>query len=97
MYEQLEKLDLRYQELEQLLGSQEQITERALYNKLAKELSDIKLVVSCYREYKNVLKEIADLEVVMLGKHEQDFLELVRTEQKTLVERMHFYISHYSC
>ncbi|MCX5669355.1 MAG: peptide chain release factor 1 [Candidatus Omnitrophica bacterium] len=87
MYEQLEKLILRYQELEQLLGSQEQITDRALYNKLAKELSDIKLVVSLYREYKHLLKEIADLEMVISGKHEQDFLELVQLEQKALAEK----------
>ena len=87
MYEQLEKLVLRYQELEQLLGSQEQIADRALYNKLAKELSDIKLVVSYYREYKNLLKEIADLEVVSSGKHDQDFIELVQIERKDLAEK----------
>lgn len=87
MYEQLEKLVLRYQELEQLLGSQEQIADRALYNKLAKELSDIKLVVSYYREYKNLLKEIAELEVVSSGKHDQDFIELVQIERKDLAEK----------
>ena len=87
MYEQLEKLILRYQELEQLLGSQEQITDRALYNKLAKELSDMKLVVSLYREYNNLLKEIADLEIVVSAKHEQDFLELVQLEQQALAEK----------
>ncbi len=69
------------------MGSQEQIADRSLYNKLAKELSDIKLVVSWYREYKNLLKEIADLELVLSGKHEQDFLELVQAEQKTLAEK----------
>jgi peptide chain release factor 1 len=87
MYEQLEKLIIRYQELEQLLGSQEQIADRQLYTKLAKELSDLKLVVSWYREYKNLLKEIVDLEVVMSGKHEQDFLELVQIERKALAEK----------
>ena len=87
MYEQVEKLELRYQELEQLLGSRGQIADRQLYNKLAKELSGIKLPVSLYREYKNLLKEIADLEVVMLGKHDQDFMELAQVEQKTLAEK----------
>ena len=87
MYEQLEKLDLRYQELEQLLGSQQQIVDRQLYNKLAKELSDLKLVVSAYREYKKLLKEIADLELVMEGKHDQDFRELAQIEQDLLSEK----------
>jgi peptide chain release factor 1 len=87
MYEQLEKLVSRYQELEQLLGSDEQIVDRQLYNKLAKELSDIKLVVSLYREYKNLLKEIVDLKAVMSGKHDQDFMELAQVEEKTLEEK----------
>ena len=57
MNEQLEKLEARYEELEQLLGSHEQIADRQLYNKLAKELSDLKPTVVLYREHKNVLKE----------------------------------------
>ena len=87
MYEQLEKSIVRYQELEQLLGSQEQITDRALYNQLAKELSDLRLIVSCYREYKSLVNEIADLAVVISGKHEHDFIELVHAEQKILTEK----------
>jgi peptide chain release factor 1 len=84
MFEQLEKLEARYQELEQLLASQEQIADRQLYNKLAKELSNTKPVVSLFREYKNLLKETSDLEVVVSGKHDQDFLELAQEELKDL-------------
>ena len=69
------------------MGSQEQIADRQLYNKLAKELSDLRPVVSLYREYKDLIKEIADLEVVVSGKHDQDFIELVQAEQKTLAEK----------
>ncbi len=69
------------------MGSDEQIVDRQLYNKLAKELSDIKLVVSLYREYKNLLKEIVDLKAVMSGKHDQDFMELAQVEEKTLEEK----------
>jgi peptide chain release factor 1 len=87
MYEQLEKSVARYQELEQLLGSHEQIADRQAYNKLAKELSDIKEEVSLYREYKSLLKEISDLEAVILGKHDQDLMELAQAEQKALAEK----------
>lgn len=87
MYEQLEKSALRYQELEQLLGNQEQITDRQTYNKLAKELSDLKTIVSLYREYNALLKEITDLQAVLSGKHEQDFIELAQAEQIALSEK----------
>ena len=82
MLEQLDKLEARYQELEQRLASQEQIADRQLYNKLAKELSNTRHVVSLFREYKNLLKEASDLEVVLSGKHDKDCLELAQEELK---------------
>ncbi len=98
MHEQLEKLEARYQELEELLASgfghrkpnhglltsHGQVADRQLYNKLAKEISDIKPAVSLFREYKNVLKEIKELEVVLAQKHDKDFLELAQDESKEL-------------
>ncbi len=84
VYEQLEKLTARYQELEHLLGSNEQIADRQQYNKLAKELSDLKEVVSLFRDYKNLLKEISGLEGVLSGKHDKDFLELAQEELRSL-------------
>jgi len=87
MYKQFEKLVARYQELERLLGDQEQIADRQTYNKLAKELSDIKTPVVLYREYRDLLKETAELEVVMSGKHDQEFMELAQAEQIVLQEK----------
>jgi len=83
-FEQLEKISSRYEELEHLLASHEQIADRQLYNKLAKELSDIKDVVSLFREYKSLLKETSDLEAVLNGKHDKDFVELAQEELKNL-------------
>jgi len=84
MHEQLEKLDGRYQELEGFLGSQEQIADRQQYNKLAKELSDARPTVTLFREYKNLLKEASDLEVVLAQKHDPDFVQLAQEELKEL-------------
>ena len=65
MIEQLEKLEVRYQELEQLLASYEVISDKEQYNKYAKELSDLKELVSLFREYKKLIKEIDDLDAVL--------------------------------
>lgn len=83
-FEQLEKISSRYEELEHLLASHEQIADREQYNKLAKELSDIKETVSLFREYKILLKETSDLEAVLNGKHDKDFVELAHEELKDL-------------
>jgi len=60
------------------------MADRQLYNQLAKELSDIKDAVSLFAEYKDLLKQTDDLEVVLLEKHDKDFLELAKEEFKSL-------------
>ena len=62
MFEQLEKLEKRYQELEHLLASHEVISDKEQYNKYAKELSDLKDRYLYFGNIKRYLKEIEDLE-----------------------------------
>jgi peptide chain release factor 1 len=84
MFEQLKKLESRYMELEQLLASYEVISDREQSNKYAKELASIRGPVSLGREYAQVSKEIEELKIVLNGKHEKDFEELVRKELEEL-------------
>jgi len=85
MFEQFEKLEKRYQELEQLLGSQDSISDREQYNKLAKEHSDLKDKVALYRQYRKVVKEIEGLEAVLDEQHDKEFLELAKKELQDLI------------
>ena len=84
MFEQLKKLQARYQELEQLLGSQDAMSDRDEYNRYAKELSDLSKPVALLREYKRVAREIEGLEVVFREKHDPQFLELAKEEFEEL-------------
>jgi len=81
MFDQLEKLEKRYQELEQLLATHEVISDQALCNKHAKELSDITQPVMLWREYKKLAKEENDLAAVLKEKHEQEFIDLAKREK----------------
>lgn len=86
--EKLEKLEKRYIEIEQLLGSQDAFTDMAQYGKLVKELSDLKGVVVLFREYKKVAKETEDLETELSSEtHDEEFLELIRKELRELVSK----------
>jgi peptide chain release factor 1 len=87
MNEQLEKLDARYRELEHLLASPDMVADRQQYNTLAKELSDIKEAVMLYREQKDLLKELGELEDMLKQKHDKDFQELARQEIEELNAR----------
>ena len=84
IFNQLERLESRYQELEQLLSSAEVLSDRDKSNNLARELSNIRDPVSLYREHKRLLKEIRDLEIVFSQQHDKEFLELARKELEEL-------------
>ena len=76
MIEQLTKLEKRYEELEQLLGTQEVVADKETCNRYAKELSDLSGPVMLFRQYKNISKQAEDLEHVFKEKHDKEFLEL---------------------
>ncbi|MDD2752533.1 MAG: peptide chain release factor 1 [Candidatus Omnitrophica bacterium] len=80
MLEQLEKAQQRYQELENLLGSADVISNKELYGRYVRELSSLKDQVALFREYKRVSTEAKDLELVLQEKHDKDFLDLARKE-----------------
>jgi len=87
MVEQLQKLEVRYQELENFLASYEIISDKERYNKYAKELSELKAPVSLFREYKKLSKEIKDLEIVLKEKHDREFWELAQKELQVLINK----------
>jgi peptide chain release factor 1 len=84
MFEQLQKSEARYQELENLLASHSVITDKEKYNKYAKELSDLKEPVFLFREYNKISKDIEDLTVVLREKHDKEFIELAKKELQDL-------------
>jgi peptide chain release factor 1 len=89
MFEQLEKQEARYQELEGILASYEVISDKEQYNKYAKELSGLKEAVSLFRAHKKVSQELIALEAVLKEKHDGEFLELAEKEsQELLTQRL---------
>ncbi len=80
MFEQLERFEKRYCELEELLGSPEVTSNKEQYNKYAKELSDLQAAVFLFRDFKKTDNELQDLENVFKEKHDKEFLEMVRQE-----------------
>ena len=84
LFEQLEKLEKRYQEIEELLARPEVTSSREQSSKYAKELASIREPVLCFRDYKRVIKEAEELGHVLNEKHDKDFVDLARVEQEEL-------------
>ncbi len=84
MFEQLQKLEDRYNELENLLASGDIMVNKEQYNKYAKELSTLREPVTLFRGYKRASKESEDLGSVLKEKHDREFLELAKAELEEL-------------
>ena len=84
MIKQLEKLENRYRELEQMLASDAVVSDKEKYSKYAKELSDIAEPVGLFRQYRDVVKQEEDLKAILKEKHDHDFLELAEIETREL-------------
>ena len=60
MFERLDQIEARYEELTQALASPEIVTDSARYQKTAKAHSEIAPIVEKYREYKDLKRGIAE-------------------------------------
>ncbi len=87
MLTKLNRLEKRYEELEELLADHAIIADPEKCNKLAKELSDLKEPVFLFRDYKKLTSEIKELEVMLDEKHDKELLEMARTELPELKAR----------
>jgi len=85
--EKLEKLEKRYLELEQKLADINVINDKAQYQKLAKELSDISPFVYKFREYKRIENQKVELNKMISEPHDSDFLDLAKSELSQLEDK----------
>ena len=80
MFESLSKKKERAEELKNLLSDHEILKDRALYQKYAKELSSNSSILQRYDDYLLCEQEKSKLELMLNEKHEQDFIELAKSE-----------------
>jgi peptide chain release factor 1 len=65
MFERLDQIEARYEELNKALASPEIVTDSARYQKTAKAHSEIAPMVEKYREYKDLKRGIAESKAVL--------------------------------
>jgi peptide chain release factor 1 len=88
VFEKLESINSRYEELERLLADPEVISDVARYREYAKERAGYLELIKTYREYKKVKEELLKIEELLKKeKQDKDFIALVEDEIKTLREK----------
>lgn len=80
MFEKLEKIDARYEELEFELARPETLANIDTYKKLAKEYNDLKEIVELYREWKKTEEDIKNTQALLETEKDEDMKALIKEE-----------------
>src|SRR5256886_6267432 len=88
MFERLDQIEARYEELTQALASPEIISDSSKYQKAAKAHSEIAPVVEKYREYKDLKKGIAESKAVLADEKDSEMRAYAKEELEKLEARV---------
>ena len=88
MFERLDQIEARYEELTQALASPEVINDSAKYQKTAKAHSEISSIVEKYREFKDLKKGIAESKAVLIDEKDPEMRAYAQEELDRLEARV---------
>jgi len=88
MLDQLERIDKRYQELDQQIATPEVASAPKQLQKLAQERATIESLVTKYREYKATAKSLEETRAMLDGGLDEDMAALVKQEIESLESRL---------
>src|SRR6266704_288548 len=88
MFERLDQIEARYEELNQALASPEIIGDSAKFQKTAKAHSEIAAIVEKYREYKDLTKGIAESKAVLADEKDPEMRAYAQEELDKLEPRV---------
>jgi peptide chain release factor 1 len=86
MFEKLDGVEARYQELEALLSDPEIVRDQSAYQKYVREHADIGKIVDVYRDYRRTLSGIEDSQE-LLKDGDPEIKDLAREELEKLWQR----------
>src|SRR5215510_9427936 len=87
MFERLNQIEAKYEELTQALASSEVIADSSKYQKTAKAHSDLTEIVEKYREYKDLQRGIEESKAIIKDESDAELREYAQEELARLDER----------
>ncbi len=87
MFQKLDSLEERYEELGNLIGDPEVMAELSRWQQYVKSHSELTGVVETYREYKRVTREIKEAKTLLNEESDGEMRELAQTELDELMQR----------
>ena len=87
MFERLQKIEERYEELGCLMSDPEVMADHSRWQQYVKSHADLQEIVNVYRDYKQVNQEASDAKELLKDKLDDDFREMVELELGELTEK----------
>ncbi len=87
MFDKLELIQKRYDELSRLLAQADVATDHKRLQELSKEKADLEDIVSIYQQYKTKNKELAELESLINSHAEAEMTALIKEEVSKLKQQ----------
>lgn len=87
MFERLEEVEQRYEDLAEKLADPTVWSDQKEYQRFAKAHSDLNEIVSKFRDYKRAHQEKLDTEEILKDHLDEDMREMAQSEIETLKER----------
>ncbi len=94
MFEKLELIEKRYEELSRLLAQEEIATDYKRLQELSKEKADLEGIVKMFQEYKTKGRELAELESLLASHPEAEMTTLIKEEVNKLRQEQDALLSH---
>jgi peptide chain release factor 1 len=88
MFDRLEQIEAKYDELTEALASPEVISDSSRYQKVAKAHSEIALIVEKYREYKDLRKGIDESRALLADESDAEMRAYAQEELEKLEARV---------
>ncbi len=88
MLDQLDRIERRYQELEQQIATPEVASDLKQLQVLAQERASIEDLVTKYREYKATAKSLEETRAMLNGELDEDMVALVKQEIESLESKL---------
>ena len=88
MFDQLEIVENRYEQLNELLSDPDVVSDTDKLREYSKEQSDLQKTVDVYRTYKSVKTDIEDAKVMLEETDDKDDQEMLKDEINSLTDRI---------
>jgi len=87
LFEKLENIETRYEELTAQISSPEVLGDSARYQKLARTHADLAQMVGKYREWKQIEQGLRETKQMLVDSEDAEIMQLAHEEDRQLTER----------